>query len=129
MMFNTKNKRFIAVFVAILVLATSVFIPAAMASEIEVWDGKIATSFASGSGTKADPFIISNGSELAYAVNNSAADKYYKLTNDIYLNAPDKVNWVTGEYSGDAPNSWYKNISVQGNFDGAGKSDRSHVVL
>lgn len=120
MMFNMKTKRFIAVFVAILVLTASIFVPAVMADELEVWDGKIATSFSSGSGSKTDPFIITNGAELAFAVNSSAADKYYKLANDIYLNSPDKVNWETGEYSGEAPNPWYKNVSVQGNFDGDG---------
>jgi hypothetical protein len=31
-----------------------------------VWDGSIATSFNGGSGTQADPYKISNGSELAY---------------------------------------------------------------
>lgn len=120
MMFDTKAKRFIAVFTAVLILTASIFIPAAIASEIEVWDGKIATSFSKGTGAKDDPYLIGNGAELAYAVNNSAADKYYKLSADIYLNAPNKVDWATGNYSGDAPNPWYKNIAVQGNFDGNG---------
>lgn len=42
-----------------------------------IWDGTVATSFAGGSGTKDDPYLISNGAELAYlsekvfhAVNN-----------------------------------------------------------
>lgn len=120
MMFNTKTKKLLAVLVAMLIVVSGMLIPAAMADAIEVWDGSVATAFASGSGSKTDPFIISNGAELAYAVNSSAADKYYKLSNDIYLNAPDKVNWATGEYSGGAPNPWYKNVSVQGNFNGDG---------
>ena len=31
-----------------------------------IWDGTVATSFAGGSGTKDDPYLISNGAELAY---------------------------------------------------------------
>ncbi len=121
MKFKMKSKRALSVFLALALLVTSFFIPGIVASaSIEVWEGDIATAFDSGSGTKADPFIIADGAELAYAVNNSAADKYYKLANDIYLNAPDKVNWATGEYTGDTPNSWFKNVSVQGNFDGDG---------
>lgn len=88
-------------------------------SNINVWDGSIAASL-SGSGTKADPYIINDGSDLAYAVNNSVAGKYYKLTADIYLNEPTAVNWTTGEVKGTAPNPWFTDVAVQGNFDGAG---------
>lgn len=88
-------------------------------NEVE-WDGIIVNGFASGMGTKANPYIISNGAELAYAVKNSEADTYYKLSNDIFLNPVDSVNWATGEYSGEAPNPWFTDIAVQGNFDGAG---------
>ena len=79
MMFDTKAKRFIAVFTAVLILTASIFIPAAMASEIVVWDGMIATSFSKGTGAKDDPYLIGNGAELAYAVNNSAALAVYSL--------------------------------------------------
>ncbi len=59
-----------------------------------VWDGTIASSFASGTGTQSDPYIISNGSELAFMVsivNDSALgpnyfNKYYELQNNIDLN-------------------------------------------
>ena len=87
-------------------------------SNINVWDGSVAASL-SGSGTKADPYLITDGADLAYAVNNSAAGKYYKLTGDIYLNEPTAVNWATGEHSA-TPNSWYADVAVQGNFDGSG---------
>lgn len=60
------------------------------------WTGEIASSFDGGSGTKADPFLISNGAQLAYlaqSVNdgNNYSEKYFALTNDIYLN--DITNW------------------------------------
>jgi len=58
-----------------------------------VWDGTIATSFAYGTGTVNDPFIISNGSELAYffqeinGIDSSTYfNKYYALDNNINLN-------------------------------------------
>ena len=31
-----------------------------------IWNGEVATSYNSGSGSKSDPFVISTGSELAY---------------------------------------------------------------
>lgn len=119
-MSRSFSKKAISVLLTVALLLGTVVTAITTQAAIEVWDGTVAENLSKGSGTKADPYIIGTGAELAYAVNNSAADKYYKLANDIYLNAPDKVNWVTGEYSGEAPNSWYKNVSVQGNFDGDG---------
>jgi len=66
----------------------------------EVWDGTAAPSFAGGTGTESSPYLISNGRELAYfrnVINANTADsayggifnsdaKYYKFTDDIYLN-------------------------------------------
>ena len=113
------SKKLLSVILCVsLLLGTIVTMTAG--AKLDVWDGDVATSFAGGTGTKGDPYVISNGAELALAVTASEADKYYKLSNDIYLNDPSKVNWATGTYSGDAPNSWFKNIAVQGNFDGAG---------
>ena len=55
------------------------------------WDGTVASSFNSGSGTKDAPYIISNASEFAYfkesLKNDDYTDKYVKITNDIILNA------------------------------------------
>jgi len=56
-----------------------------------VWDGSIASSFAGGTGTEEDPFLISNGSELAYIdtyflYNSSTPKKYFKLIHNIFLN-------------------------------------------
>ena len=50
------------------------------------WDGSIASSFAGGTGTKADPYIISTAAELAYFGNNyNNSFLYYKITSDINL--------------------------------------------
>ena len=61
-----------------------------------IWDGSIAAGFAGGSGTEDDPYLISNGSELAYLAQqvnsgNSYKNVHFKLTNDIYLN--DTTDW------------------------------------
>lgn len=63
---------------------------------IEKWDGSAASSFNSGSGSSNDPYIITNGSELAYLskiVNEDTSsdgsatkDKYYRIAKDIDLN-------------------------------------------
>lgn len=55
------------------------------------WDGTIATSYKKGNGTKSDPYIISNGSEFAFFIeqlkNTDYAEKYFELSNDIIINA------------------------------------------
>ena len=87
----------------------------------DIWDGETKTA-PQGSGTKAMPYLISNGAELAYAINSGgAADAYYKLTADIYLNDITKINWETGvPVSGYTPNSWPENKPFQGNLNGNG---------
>lgn len=82
------------------------------------WDGSIASSFAGGTGTESNPYLISNGSELAYLAKQVNAGtnfdgQCFKLTMDILLN--DDVD--------DEPNAWTRigndNKSFQGTFDGA----------
>ncbi len=88
------------------------------------WSGFPASGANSGAGTSVDPYMITNGEELAWAIQNSEADKYYKLANNIYLNDITQVNWTDGvAMDGYTPRSWYKQTSVQGNFDGD-----NHVV-
>ena len=63
---------------------------------LPVWDGTVAESYAGGSGTQNDPYLISDGSQLAYLmkqINDTQLESeqttegiYYKLTNDILLN-------------------------------------------
>lgn len=92
-------------------------------SKVDIWDGSVAETL-SGEGTKASPYLITNGSELAYAIISGGADKLYKLTNDIYLNDINKINWKTGEAQpGYTPNSWFENIPFKGAIDGGG-----HIV-
>ena len=79
------------------------------------WDGEsIATKFSGGNGTEENPYIISNGPELAYfkqvieKENDKYKDKYYELGNNIDLDYKDF------ESIGDLENSF------EGSFDGNG---------
>lgn len=93
------------------------------ASENKVWQGGIARSFESGSGTEDDPYIIANAEQLAYLVWNATASstattrrnedgsteylpKYYALSNDISLNDVSVENWKNND-----PNEWYPGIN------------------
>lgn len=84
----------------------------------EVWSGAIATSYAGGSGTEEDPYLIETPEQLAKLVSTRYRPgggmenvKYYKLTADIYVNDvngklwEDKIGclewfsqWVNGAY-------------------------------
>ena len=87
-----------------------------------------ATQYAGGTGTKDDPYQISNDLELAllaHEVNNgtSTAGKYYKLTNNIILN---QGLWMP---IGTTTNKSGKDFGFQGKFDGDGYSvSNMHVV-
>ncbi len=79
----------------------------------DVWDGSVSTSFASGSGTEADPYIIATGGQLAYMrqlVNTGAQviGAYYKMSANIDLN---HIKWE--------PIGNFENLFV-GCFDGDG---------
>lgn len=61
----------------------------------EPWDGEIATSFAGGSGTNVDPYIIKTGGQLLLMKEYSS--KCFELANDIDLN---NNNWLPFEFRG-----------------------------
>lgn len=88
----------------------------------EVWDGSIATSFESGTGTETAPYIIATASQLAYLaqkVNNgeSYSGKYFKQTSDLFLaNKP----WTP---IGDNSHPF------SGNFDGDGNAIRALSII
>ena len=101
-------------------------------SDKNIWDGTIASSFAGGSGTKDDPYLISNGAELAYLSNLTNSNEYatrsyyFLLTQDIYLNdTSDLSEWELIPPS----NEWIPigfrdgydySHQFHGNFDGNG---------
>lgn len=114
-----KTLAFILTFAMLLsAVITAAAVPATAASG--VWDGTIADSYAGGTGTRTDPFLISNGSQLAKMVNdgNDTAGKFYKLTGDIYLNDTADSAWKEN-----SPRAWYtrtdvNNVGFQGTLDG-----------
>ena len=109
---KTSVKQVIAVIAIVAIIAASLPIAAFGMAETnanvqpdEIWDGSIAEGFAGGTGTEADPYLISNGAELAYLAQQtnsgiSYQGSYFALTNDIYLN--DTTDWE----------SWGNDMSV-----------------
>ncbi len=102
-----------------------------------IWDGSKAEEFAGGTGTKADPFLISNGAQLYKMVaeysngattsgaNNTPA--FFKLTADIYLNdvkSGDLENPTVDAWNGLGFENWYSpangNTGFCGELDGGG---------
>lgn len=116
-----KTLAFILTFAMLLsAVITAAAVPATAATD--VWDGTIADSYAGGKGTLDEPYLISNGSELAKMVNegDGSYEKYFKLTNDIYLNDVSDSNWKNNN-----PKAWYtrpaiSNKAFQGTLDGDG---------
>ncbi|MBE6727841.1 MAG: hypothetical protein E7562_04245 [Ruminococcaceae bacterium] len=92
----------------------------------KVWSGKIAESFAGGSGTENDPYLIATGEQLAKILDklSDTKGKYYKLTADIYLNDVSKTNWY--ENSDNRPWFWVSTARY-GNFNGHFNGD-GHVI-
>ena len=93
-----KNHKAIAILmIVVFVFAISIGIPTlaryrnrtSMVDSV-VWDGTIATSFKSGNGKINSPYVISNGSELAYLAESlkitNYENTYFVLANDIVLN-------------------------------------------
>ena len=92
-----KNKKIIcSVLIVTLILLLLYKIPTLaryktrINSSSNVWSGMVASSYRSGTGTSNNPYIISNGDELAFfssqLENNNYEGKYFKISNDILLN-------------------------------------------
>lgn len=82
----------------------------AVPENVVVWDGKSTAPASTASGTTPeDPILITNGAELHYIIRTTGGEgKYYKLTNDIYLNDLTKFNWDTGTPASNYKyNSWF----------------------
>lgn len=78
-----------------------------------VWDGKIANSYAYGNGRKEKPYLIATGAQLAYLAQevtsgNTYEGQYFQLVNDINLN---NITWKP---------IGNNDSSFRGVFDGAG---------
>ncbi len=84
-------------------------------SDVNAWNGTSVSTRLSGSGTKADPYLIKSGADLKYIENQVEAGvsydgKYFKLQNSIDLNN----NAITIGYY----NAWNDYASFGGILDG-----------
>ena len=96
MILNRNKKILFVIFALIFILLLSFALPTfarfknRITSYSNVWNGTVASKYRSGRGTSDNPYIISNGEELAYfssqLENNNYEDVYFKLSNDILLN-------------------------------------------
>ncbi|MDY4622142.1 MAG: dockerin type I repeat-containing protein [Eubacteriales bacterium] len=131
---KTSVKQVIAVIAIVAIIAASLPIAAFGMAETnlnvqpdEIWDGSISEGFAGGTGTEADPYLISNGAELAYLAQQtnsgiSYQGSYFALTNDIYLN--DTTDWERWGNDTAPANEWTaigtESSPFSGSFDGNG---------
>lgn len=85
------NKIFIIITILVVILLTWTLIKSfSEVTESSAWDGVVAKSFTSGTGSLNNPYVISNPSQLAYfkllmeSEDASVyADKYYSITNNL----------------------------------------------
>ena len=109
-----KNEKIVLIVLFILFVLLLLFKSPALArfknrslSSSNVWSGEVATKYKSGNGTIDNPYIISNGEELAYfssmLENNNYEGKYFKLINNIRINEgvfkyeDDKIEYVLND--------------------------------
>ena len=109
-----------------------IFVGDAEAPDKSFWDGAYVKP-TKGSGTTADPYLISTPEEFAYIVyNGGTANTYYKLTADIYLNRLDKINWSTGALLDEnyPANEWFTSYTTGGDsyFNGINEITFSGIV-
>ena len=109
-----------------------IFTKDAEAPDKSFWDGAYVKP-TKGTGTEADPFLITNEEEFAYIVyNGGTADTCYKLTADLYLNRLDKIDWSTGELLDEnySANEWFTSYTTGGNsyYNGINEITFSGIV-
>ena len=111
-------KKFLAILLAaVMILSLAVIGTSAAADK---WDGTVAASFESGTGSEADPFVIKTASQLAFLATsveagNTYAGQYFVLASDMDLA---KIEWTPiGVYLGKSSDA---NVAFAGNFDGQG---------
>ena len=93
----------------------------------DMWGG-LGDSELEGSGTEADPYLITTGEELAYVMANNGkleiSGEYFELTNDIYLNNVFAENWKESAdnnlWYSPADSTAFKTMAFVGNLDGNG---------
>ncbi len=123
---NTTNESYIYPHLSFFEQASRLDSSIELQHHVNYFMDTVSESFDGGSGTKADPFLISDGHQLLKCVTSTGvaengAKLYYKLANDIYLN--DMLS--TNEF--DKYNQWIRSRDIKhrfcGEFDGDG-----HIV-
>ena len=126
---KTNFKRVMAYLLALSLIfslgTANLLTPSALSA---AWDGSPAETYAGGSGTQGDPYLVSTAAQLRKAaeeINNKGV--YYKLTNDIYLNGNETTDWATFDWeNATGLNVWFARWGLDtadqfnGNFDGCG---------
>ena len=115
-----KTKKFLSLTLCI-VLVFSLFCGNTLVNAL--WDGKPSTGFASGNGSRTNPYKISTPAQLLFFANsanlgNSYSGKYIELTADISLN--DTSNWESWNENNAPLNVWEPIRSFSGDFNGNG---------
>lgn len=93
--------------------------------QIDIWDGTVAASFSSGTGTQTNPYLITKGSEMAYLAQqvnagNQYSGVYFEQIININLN---NIAWTPigadpttivfkGNYNGNG--YYFKNLYISG---------------
>ncbi len=95
------------------------------------WDGTLATTFAGGTGTQDDPYIIKTAEQMAYVALSTTLDskgKYFKVTDNAVFNMNGAIgitlNSTASEVKAAPKQGAYKwdsdSATFCGNFDGNG---------
>ena len=103
-------------------------IKASAVSSVSEWSGKAASSFARGTGTETDPYIIETADQLYKMVlSNGMRDDgtiaHYKVADGVksfYLNNADTLDEVKTLVANNQYNNWKATGIFQGVFDGNG---------
>lgn len=98
------------------------------ALSLEPWSGTVATSFASGDGTEANPYTIENGEQLAYLASLvNAGDnfdgKYVSITSSINLGEKEFKPIALGYEGSRTEKEWNMTKEFDGTLNGNG-----HVI-
>lgn len=126
---KTNFKRVMAYLLALSLIfslgTANLLTPSALSA---AWDGSPAETYAGGSGTQGDPYLVSTAAQLRKAAGETSNQGvYYKLTNDIYLNGDEATDWATFNWDNAIGlNVWFARWNLDtadqfnGNFDGCG---------
>ena len=144
-----NSKQIVAFIFAFAILAVSLFTgginiaaDACDVSKVDYWDGTLATKFASGNGTEANPYIIETAEQLAFCClgqnPSTSSNKYYKVSDTIktFVMQPENVVDINELLALDSPEAvaeyfnglegkvnWiskFNGLSFNGHFDGNG---------